>query len=139
MAAVVGNLNITSNPRTKQKTRLICKPKWDKCNRTVYRNSVRNHLTPFDTFLPSLSSHIDVLQPLSHLNAVLKQATYDSIPKFKPEITAKEVRNRPWSTNIHEAVKTCRLTWWEWRKSGSPTDPTEDKILSETCDWPRRH
>ena len=114
--------------RNKEKIKIMCKPKWEKCNRTVYRNTVRNQLMPFETFLPSLNSQIDVLQPLSHLNAVLKQATLDSIPKFKPEVIVKELRNRPWSAKIHDAVKNSRLSWWEWKKSGSPTDPNDDTV-----------
>ena len=125
---VVGTLNIIPDVKRKEKMKLICKPKWDKCNKTVYRNTVRDHLLPFDTFLPALNSHIDILQPLSHLNAVLKQAALNSIPKFKPEITVKEIKNRPWSGKISAAVKHCRLAWWEWKKSGSSTNQNDDTV-----------
>ena len=69
-------------------------------------------------------------QPLSHLNAVLKQVTLNSIPKLRTEISIKEIRNRPWIKQIHDAVRLCRLRWWEWKKSGSPTDPNEETVLN---------
>ena len=71
-------------------TRILCKPRWDKCDRASYRLSARENLLPFDTFLPNLNGSMDILEPLSHLNAVLKQATFDSIPRFKPELTIQE-------------------------------------------------
>ena len=85
-------------------------------------------LLPFDTFLPSLNSEVDILQPLGHLNAVLKLATSASIPKFKSEITIDQLRNRPWSKRIYDAAKKCRLEWWNWRQSGSPADPADDTV-----------
>ena len=94
----------------------------------VYQTAVRRNLLPFDTFLLSLNSEVDILQPLSHLNAVLKLATSVSIPKFKSEITIRQVRNRPWSKRIYDAAKKCRLEWWNWRQSGSPTDPADDTV-----------
>ena len=51
-----------------------------------------------------------------------------SLYPFKPEIIVKELRNRPWSAKIHDAVKNSRLSWWEWKKSGSPTDPNDDTV-----------
>ena len=75
---VVGTLYIAPKIKSKEKIKIKCKPKWDKCNRFVYKNTVRNHLMPFETFIPSLNSHIYILQPLCHLNAVLKQATLDT-------------------------------------------------------------
>ena len=50
--------------------------KWDRCDRDSYRRSIRENLLPFDAFHLSTDSNIDILEPLSHLNAVLKKATY---------------------------------------------------------------
>ena len=101
----------------------MCKPKWGKCDKSTYKRSVREKLLPFDAFLPSTTAELDILQPLSHLNAVLKQATISSIPKFKSEVTVRQLHSRPWSVRIHDAIKESRLAWWDWRKLGSPTDP----------------
>ena len=121
---IFGTLSLKLTPRTgdKQAARLMCKPKWDRCDKDHYRKFMRENLLPFDSFQLSTNSSIDILEPLSHLNAVLKQATFDSIPKFKPELTVKEIKNRPWSKKIHGAVMACHLAWWEWRKAGKPTD-----------------
>lgn len=77
-----------------------------------------------------MTNETDILQPLSHLNAVLKQATFSSIPKFRSEISIKKIRNRPWTKQIYDAVRLCRLRWWEWKKSGSPSDPNAETILN---------
>ena len=121
---IVGTLSLKLTPRTgdKQAARIMCKPKWDRCDKDYYRKFVRENLLPFDSFQLSTNSSIDTLEPLSHLNAVLKQATFDSIPKFKPKLTVKEIKNRHCSKKIHEAVKACHLAWWEWRKAGEPTN-----------------
>ena len=108
------NLNLSSRTRGKHVTRIVCKPKWDRCDRDSYRRSIRENLLPFDAFHLSTDSNIDILEPLSHLNAVLKKDTYDSIPKFSAERIVKEIRSRPWSARIQEAVKACHLAWWEW-------------------------
>ena len=94
-------------------------------SRTINYLSKKN-LRSFDSFYLGNSSDLDILYPIGHLNAVLKLATEDSIPNFKPEVRLKLQRYRPWLEKIHEAVKYCRLTWWEWKKadaSGNPTDP----------------
>ena len=123
------NLNLSSRTRGKHVTRIVCKPKWDRCDRDSYRRSIRENLLPFDAFHLSTDSNIDILEPLSHLNAVLKKATYDSIPKFRAERIVKEIRSRPWSARIQEAVKACHLAWWEWRKSGEPKDKDNPLVL----------
>ena len=87
-------------------------------------------MLPFDTFLPSLNSEVDILQPLGHLNAVLKLGTSAIIPKFKSEITIRQLRNRSWSKRIYDAAKKCQLEWWNWRQSGSLSDPAD---VTEKC------
>ena len=89
---------------------------------------MRENLLPFDTFLPSTTGDFDILQPLSHLNAVLKRATTCSIPKHKSEVTVRQLQSRPWSESIHDAIKESRLAWWDWKKSGSPSDPTHATV-----------
>lgn len=127
---VTGVLNVTTKDVPRQHLQITCKPKWDKCDRAVYRRAVRKNLQSFDTFLPTLTNETDILQPLSHLNTVLKQATFSSIPKFQSEISIKKIRNRPWTKQIHDAVRLCRLRWWEWKKSGSPSDPNAETTLN---------
>ena len=94
-------------------------------------------MLPFDSFQLSTNFSIDILEPLSHLNAVLKQATFDSIPKFKPKLTVNEIKNRPWSKKIHEAVKACHLAWWEWRKAGEPTDKDDPTVEQRRVTKPK--
>ena len=72
-----------------------CKPKWDKCNKQVYKQSIKTNLQPFSTFHVQSTSETDILQPLSHLNAVLNQATLDSIPRHRSEIKTRKLRQRP--------------------------------------------
>ena len=125
---VIGTFNIQNKRTVNQKTKVICKPKWEKCDKFIYKRSVRENLLPFDAFLPSTTAELDILQPLSHLDAVLKQATTSSIPKFKSEVTVRQLHSRPWSVRIHDAIKESRLAWWDWRKSGSPTDPGHTSV-----------
>ena len=33
-----------------------------------------------------------------------------------------------WSESIHDAIKESRLAWWDWKKSGSPSDPTHATV-----------
>ena len=127
---VFGVLKTRTKDVLRQNLQITCKPKWDKCDRSAYRRSVRENLWSFDTFLPTLTNEMDILQPLNHLNAVLKQATFNSIPKFRTEISIKEIRNRPWTKQIHDTVRLCHLRWWEWKKSGSPTDLNEETVLN---------
>ena len=125
---VVGTLFIQNRKTTNQKTKVVCKPKWDRCDKSAYRKMVRENLLSFDTFLPSTTGDFDILQPLSHLNAVLKRATTCSIPKHKSEVTVRQLQSRPWSESIHDAIKESRLAWWDWKKSGSPSDPTHATV-----------
>ncbi|MCG8110719.1 MAG: reverse transcriptase family protein, partial [Candidatus Thiodiazotropha endolucinida] len=125
-AAVIGTFKIQLKEKADQKVTVVCKAKWNKCEKSIYRETIKEHLLPFDSFLPSLNAEIDILEPLGHLNAVLKKATQDSIPKFKQEMTIRKKKIRPWSERIQDAVRRNRLAWWEWRKSGSPTDRTAE-------------
>ena len=106
---VIGTFGIQIKGKIRQNIKVTCKPKWDRCDKRVYQAAVRRNLLPFDTFLPSLNSEVDILQSLGHLNAVLKLAISASIPKFKSEITIRQLRNRPWSKRIYDAAKKCRL------------------------------
>ena len=92
----------------------------------MYKQSINSTLQPFSTFHVQSTSEIDILQPLSHLNAVLNQATSDSIPRHRSEIKTRKLRQRPWSERILQAVKNCRHKWWEWRKSGAVRDPADE-------------
>ena len=107
----------------------MCKPKWDRCDRSVYRDVVRDNLLPFDAFLHTGSAAFNILRPLKHLTAVLKQAILSSISKFKPEVTVRQLQSRPWLDRIHSEIKESRLAWWHWRRSGSPTDPTHYTVI----------
>ena len=69
------------------------------------------NLLIFDAFIPSTTAEFDILQPLSHLNAVLKQATTSSIHKFKSRVTVRQLHSRPWSDIINDAIKESRLAW----------------------------
>ena len=73
---VVGTLNlpVISRDEKKHTTRIMCKARWEKCDRAL-TNCQLERICYFDTFLPSLNGSIDILEPLGHLNAVLKRAT----------------------------------------------------------------
>ena len=68
---VIGTFHIQNKRTVNQKTKVMCKPKWEKCDKSTYKRSVRENLLPFDAFLPFATAELDILQPLSHLNAVL--------------------------------------------------------------------
>lgn len=122
---VNAQVNVEYSERTRTETTVIqVKPKWDKCDRTAYKTSIKQNLLTFDTFLPSLSADTDILQPLAHLIAVLKQATCESIPNYKPSLKIKKQR-RCWTQKMQDAVKNSRLMWWEWRKAGEPVEPED--------------
>ena len=78
---VVAMLNLETMQSKSNKLKIKCKPKWDKCDAGVYKQSVKEYLRPFPTFRISANSEVDILYPLRHLNTVLKMATADSIPK----------------------------------------------------------
>ena len=122
---VIGTFKIHTKKTVNQTTKVVCNAKWDRCDMSVY-SDVRDSLLPFDAFLPTGSEDFGILRPLSHLTAALKQATLSSIPKFKPEVTVRQLQSRPWSERIHSAIKESWLAWWDWRKSGSPTDSMHD-------------
>ena len=112
------------NIETCEKSRAVAtviqlKPKWAKCDKIMYKRSIRQNLLSFDTFLPASTAETDILQPLAHLNAVLKQATKDSIPNYKSSMKVKN-KKRCWTQRIQDAMKHSRLMWWEWRKAGEP-------------------
>ena len=127
---VIGTFNIQNKRTVNQKTKVMCEPKWEKCDKFTYRRSVRENLLPFYVFLPSATVELDILQPLS-----LKQATTSSIPKFKSEVTVRQLHSRPWSDRIHDAIKESRLAWWDWQKSGPPTDPGHASIQRRKAAW----
>ncbi|MEW8547538.1 MAG: reverse transcriptase family protein [Candidatus Thiodiazotropha sp.] len=120
---IIAVLNLPVCSQNVGNTVIKCKPKWDNCDKQEYRKFISQTLRSFDSFHISNSSELDILSPLGHLCAVLKTATEVSIPKYKPELTLKKKRCRPWSGEIQEAVKKCRLVWWDWKKDGSPNDP----------------
>ena len=112
-------------------TTVQLKPKWDGCDKRIYKSSIRQNLKQFESFTPSLTEEIDILQPLAHLNAVLKQATRDSIPNHKTSLKIKG-RRRCWTQKMKDSMKNSRLMWSEWRKAGEPEDlrdPTRQRML----------
>ena len=115
-------INIEYSERSRVEATVIqVKPKWDKCDRTAYKKSIKQNLLKFDSFLPSLTSENNILQPLAHLNAVLKQATSQSILNYKSTLKLKKQR-RCWTQQMQDAMKNSRLMWWEWCKAGEPED-----------------
>ena len=54
--------------------------------------------------LSSLSSHIDILQPLSRLNTELKQAASSSSPKSISEATIRRLRSQPGPKKIQSTL-----------------------------------
>ena len=122
---VNAQVNVEYSEKARAETTVIqVKPKWDKCDETAYKRSIRQNLLPFETFLPFLSAEIDILQPLAHLNTVLKQATYESIPNYKSTLKIKKQRIC-WTQKMQDAIEHSRLMWWEWRKAGEPEDPRD--------------
>ena len=112
-------------------TTVQLKPKWDGCKKHIYKSSIRRNLKQFESFLPSTTEEIDILQPLAHLNTVLKQATRDSIPNRKTSLKIKRKR-RCWTQRMQDAMKNSCLMWWEWRKAGKLDDlgdPTQQRML----------
>ena len=95
------------------------KPKLGKCDKQMYRQ-----LKYFDSIYIRNSSKLNILYPLGHLNAVLKVATMESIPNYKPETKLKQMKFRPWTEKIYTAAKQSKLKWWEWKKAGASRDPT---------------
>ena len=75
------------------------------------------------------SAECDILQPLGHLIATLRLATEGSIPNHKSEIALKQLRRRPWTESIHQAIRNNRLAWWEWKKAGAPQDSSNQYVL----------
>ena len=128
-APVTGTFKMHSKKTINQTIEVMCKSKWERCDRSVYRDVVRDNLLPFDAFSRLVVKNLTYLRPLSHLTAVLKQATMSSIPKFKPEVTVRQVQSRPWSARIQSVIKESHLAWWDWRNSGSPTDPMHDTVI----------
>ena len=94
------------------------------------KKHISEWLRPFDSFYISNSKELDILYPLSHLNAVLKSATEVSIPNHKSPIKFKDRKHRPWSERIHDVVRRTLLEWWEWRKVGSSQDPNNPYFAS---------
>ena len=37
--------------------------------------------------------------------------------------------NRPWTEEIYNAIKRCRMEWWEWKKAGSPQNRENDHFM----------
>ena len=73
---VCAQVNAETNEKVRAETTVIqVKPKWDKCDKTLYKSLIKHNLLKFDSFLLSTSSEIDNLRPLAHFNAVLKQIT----------------------------------------------------------------
>ena len=107
---VCAQLNVETSEKVRAEATIIqLKPKWDTCDKTLYKSSINQNLLKFDTSLLSTSSEMDILQPLAHLNAVLKQANYESIPNYKPSLKIKNQRRRCWTQKIQEAMKHSRL------------------------------
>ena len=99
--SVVSTLSIRTGKFQPAVETIRCKPKWDKCNKQVYEQLIiKTNLQPFSTFHVQSTSKKDILQPLSHLNAVLNQATSDSIPRHRSEIKTRKLRQRSLSERI---------------------------------------
>ena len=61
---VLGTLSVSVRDTQKHSAKIVCKPKWDICDNNMYQYSVQRHLLPFDTFLPTLASSVDILHHL---------------------------------------------------------------------------
>ena len=79
-----------------------------KCIKAVYLNDLLTH------FYLRNSSEIDILYPLSHLNAMLRLATEQSVPNLNPLAKFKIGQKRPWTEKINNTINRCRLEWLEW-------------------------
>ena len=123
---VIATLKIEASYTQIDSYTIQCKPKWDKCDTQIYEDCISGCLRPFDSFLLGNTSELDILQPLSHFNAVLKLATECSIPNHRPTAKFKKKRHRPWTEKIFNAIKRCRLEWFEWKKVGAPRDRTNE-------------
>ena len=50
---VNAQVNVEYSEKARAETTVIqVKPKWDKCDKTAYKRSIRQNLLPFETFLP---------------------------------------------------------------------------------------
>ena len=106
---VFAQLSVEAGRKERAETTTVqLKPKWDGCDKHIYKDSIRQNLKQFESFIPSLTEEIDILQPLAHLNAVLKQATRDSIPNHKTSLKIKG-RRRCWTQKMKDAMKNSRL------------------------------
>ena len=49
---IIVTLSLKLTPRTgdKQAARIMCEPKWDRCDKDYYRKFVRENFLPFDSF-----------------------------------------------------------------------------------------
>ena len=102
-------LNLEVEQMTPNDLIMRCKPKWEKCDTNVYERFISGHLKPFSSFGFGNSAEYDILYPLSHLLAILRPASEDSIPSYKSEVRIKKKRQRPWTKQIRMAVKNSRL------------------------------
>ena len=48
------------------------------------------------------------------------------VAHYRPTAKFKKKRHRPWTEKIFNALKRCRLEWFEWKKVGAPRDRTNE-------------
>ena len=118
---------------TIETTTVQLKPKWDRCNKYICKRSIKPKkiLQQFEVFLRSLTDKIDILQPLAHLNAVLKQATCESIQNHKTSLKIKGQRIC-WIQKMQEVILKVVAYGGSGAKQGNQYDlkgPTRQRMV----------
>ena len=84
----------------------VVKPKWQACDIQLYRISVEEGLKYSFHRIQTSDSIYNLHCQITYLTTVIKDATAQSIPKYKPHIVKKRTKTQhKWNPDIHSAIR----------------------------------
>ena len=93
---------------TPQNITIPVKPKWQTCNVQLYRKTVEEGLRESFRRNQTSDSIYDLHCQIRDLTNVMKDATEQSIPKYKSHIVKKANKTQhKWNSDIHLAIREC--------------------------------
>ena len=119
---IMTTLNLNSaleTPRTKPRSKVEIKYKWDEMDKTGYANTINEELSQYNITLLDPNNAINTLQH------VIATATLDSTPHRKV-VQSQGPKNTEWTPELAEAVKDSKKAHYEWKQAGRPS--SEDPL-----------
>ena len=107
---------------------IAVKPKWQAGDIQLHRKSVEEGLKESLHRIQTSDRIYDLHCQIRDLTFVCKDATVQSIPKYKPYKVKRQTKTQhKWNPDIHSAIRECRKTWGDWKIAEKPEKSLESE------------